>query len=183
MKIYGKDKLPKTGAVIVASNHISFLDPPAAAISLTREAHFAAKEALIKNKLLGPIICYLNAFPVKRGGFDNAALKNMVQVLQNGGVLIMFPEGTRSRIGDFLPFKRGIGYVVSKTGAAVLPVYIEGTNALKKRLLKSGGVVVRIGEPLYGLAEKFPGKEGFDSIADTVRGEIVKLKKQTYESV
>jgi len=88
----------------------------------------------------------------------------------------MFPEGTRSRIGDLLPFKRGIGYVVSKTQAAVLPVYIEGSNQLKRRFFQPGGITIRIGEPIYNLADKFPGKEGFDLIASAVKEEIIKLK-------
>lgn len=176
LKVVGRDHLPKTGPVIVASNHISFIDPPVVAVSIKREAHFAAKEPLFKNKILGPIIAYLNAFPVKRGGFDNAALKNSLDALYKGGVLIMFPEGTRSRINDLLPFKRGIGYVVSKTQAVVLPVYIVGSNKLKQRFFRRGGITVRIGEPMFNLGEKFPGKEGFDEIALAIREEIIKLR-------
>jgi len=176
LKITRYGCLPKAGPVVIASNHISFIDPPVVAVSIKREAHFAAKEPLFRNKILGPIITYLNAFPVKRGGFDNAALKNSLQALYQGGVLIMFPEGTRSRIGDLLPFKRGIGYVVSKTQAVVLPVYIEGSNQLKRRFFQPGGITIRIGEPIYNLADKFPGKEGFDLIASAVKEEIIKLK-------
>lgn len=178
LKIIGRKNVPKEGRVIVACNHIAALDPPVLGVSILRESHFAAKEPLFKNWFLGPAISYLNAFPVKRGGFDNAALKNSLNALLNDELLIMFPEGTRSRTGDFLPFRRGVGYVVAKTQAPVTPVYITGSNKLKERLFKRGGITVRFGKPIYGLAEKFPGKEGFDDIAQEIKKEIVKLKAQ-----
>lgn len=178
LKVTGKEQVPQSGPVVIASNHISFLDPPVLGAAIPRECHFAAKEQLFKKKLAGAVLSYLNAFPVKRGGFDNAALKNSLSALENSGALIMFPEGTRSRIGKMLPFKRGIGYVVSKTKPVVVPVYIYGSNRLKERLFKRGGVTLQIGEPLAGLADKFPGKEGFDQIAGEVRKAIVKLEEK-----
>lgn len=178
LKVTGIEMVPKRGPVIIASNHISFLDPAVLGATIPRECHFAAKEQLFKNKIIGSVISYLNAFPVKRGGFDNAALKNSLNALERQGTLIMFPEGTRSRTGKMLPFKRGIGYVVSKTKPIVVPVYIDGSNKLKERLFKRGGVFMQIGEPLAGLADKFPGKEGFDQIAEEVRKAIVKLEER-----
>lgn len=178
LKVTGTEMVPKTGPVIIASNHISFLDPPVLGAAIPRECHFAAKEQLFKNKIVGSAISYLNAFPVKRGGFDNAALKKSLNALEKQGTLIMFPEGTRSRTGKMLPFKRGIGYVVSKTRPVVVPVYIYGSNKLKERLFKRGGVIMQVGEPLTGLADKFPGKEGFDQIAEEVRKAIVKLEER-----
>jgi 1-acyl-sn-glycerol-3-phosphate acyltransferase len=137
-----------SGAVIVASNHIAYLDPPVIGASVLREAHFAAKAVLFKHPILKPLITYLNAFPVRRTGFDNQALKNSLKALNSGGLLVIFPEGTRSRIGEMLPFKRGVGYLAAKTKAAVLPAYISGTNRLKQRLFKPGGITVKFGKPL-----------------------------------
>ena len=178
LKVIGRDNVPKKGRVIVACNHIAAPDPPVLGVSILRESHYAAKEPLFKNRLLGTIISYLNAFPVKRGGFDNAAIKNSLNTLLNDELLIMFPEGTRSRTGSLLPFKRGIGYVVSKTQALVVPAYIYGSNKLKEWLFKRGGITVRFGEPIAGLAEKFPGKEGFDDIAQEIKKDIIKLEAQ-----
>ncbi len=177
LKVRGRKNVPVEGPVIIASNHISFLDPPILGVSIPREAHFAAKEELFKNILLGRLIAYLNAFPVKRSGFDNAALKNSLKALKNGGALIMFPEGTRSRTKDLLPFKRGIGYVVSKTKAVVIPVYIKGSNRLKHNIFTRNSISVFFGNQLSDLADKYPGKEGFEAIARVVREEIIKMKK------
>ena len=175
LRVEGKHNLPATGPVVVASNHIAFLDPPAVAVSLFREAHFAAKQDLFRIPVLGKIISNLNAFPVKRTGFDNRAIKISLEVLRKGGVLIVFPEGTRSRSGEMLPFRRGVGYFVSKTGAAVLPTYISGSNHLKRNLLKPGGITVKFGEPIFNLASDSTGSQQFEEIAARVRAAIEKI--------
>jgi len=177
-KVIGKDNLPPTGSVIVASNHIAFLDPPVIAVSLYREANFAAKMELFKNPIVSRLITYLNAFPVNRSGLDMAALRKSLEALNSNGVLIIFPEGTRSRIGEMLPFKRGIGYFVTKTKAAVLPLYIKGTNTFKKNLFKRGAITVRIGESIHGLADRFTGDDRYERISEEIRKAIVRLKNQ-----
>jgi 1-acyl-sn-glycerol-3-phosphate acyltransferase len=168
--------MPRTGAVIIASNHIALIDPPVLGASIFREANFAAKVELFRHPLLKMLISYLNAFPVRRDGIDNVALKNSLRTIEAGKVLIIFPEGTRSRSGEMLPFKRGVGYIVARTKAVVLPVYIKGTNALNKCLFKPGGITVRIGEPLWDLAEKFKGEDCFERIAEEVKAAVVRLK-------
>ena len=178
LRIHNKKNLPKTGAVIVASNHISFIDPPVIGVSIFREATFAAKKELFQNFILGSIITYLNSIPVRRTGFDNEALKYFIKALKKEQVLIMFPEGTRSRIGTMLPFKRGVGYMVAKTGATVLPTYIIGTDKLKKRLFRPGGITVRFGEPMFNLAGKYDGEESYELIAQDVQKAVEKLKAE-----
>ena len=178
LRIHNKKNLPKTGAVIVASNHISFIDPPVIGVSIFREATFAAKKELFQNFILGSIITYLNSIPVRRTGFDNEALKYFIKALKKEQVLIMFPEGTRSRIGTMLPFKRGVGYMVAKTGATVLPTYIIGTDKLKKRLFRPGGITVRFGVPMFDLAGKYDGEESYELIAQDVQKAVEKLKAE-----
>lgn len=178
LKISGKRNLPPVGPVIVASNHIAFIDPPVIGASVWRESHFAAKKELFNNFLLKPVISYLNTFPVKRTGFDNAALKICVNALKSGGVLVFFPEGTRSRTGVMLPFKRGIGYLVAKTGAAVLPTYISGTNELRKRLFKPGGITIRFGEPIHNLLNAHKGEGQYEKIAAEVQKAVMNLKAE-----
>ena len=178
LKIHNKKNLPKTGAVIVASNHISFIDPLVIGVSIFREATFAAKKELFKNVILGSIITYLNSIPVRRTGFDNEALKYFIKALKKDQVLIMFPEGTRSRIGTMLPFKRGVGYMVAKTGATILPTYLVGTDKLKKRFFKPGGITIRFGEPIPNLADKYDGEEKYELIAKDVQRAVEKLKEE-----
>ncbi len=107
-----------------------------------------------------------------------AALKKSLEALNSNGVLIIFPEGTRSRTGEMLPFKRGIGYFVPKTKAAVLPLYIKGTNTFKKNLFKRGAINVRIGESIHGLADKYTGDDRYERISEEIRKAIVRLKNQ-----
>lgn len=176
LKVTSSRNLPDIGPVIVASNHISFIDPPVVGSSISREAFFAAKKELFANRMFGKLISHFNAFPVKRAEFDLTALKKSVEALKSGGVLIMFPEGTRSRSRDMLPFKRGVGYLVEKTGAAVLPAYISGSNRLKENLFRSGGIVLRFGEPLYRLAEKHQGDDRYERIAGEVQDAVAILR-------
>ena len=175
-RVIGKDNLPPAGSVIVASNHIAFLDPPVIAVSLSREANFAAKMELFRNPIVSWIITYLNAFPVNRGRLDMTALRKSLEALDSNEVLIVFPEGTRSRTGEMLPFKRGIGYFVTKTKAPVLPVYIKGTDTFKQNLFRRGAITVRIGELISDLADKYTGDDRYDKIAEEVRKAIVELK-------
>lgn len=174
-RVIGGKNLPAEGPVIVACNHISAFDPPALAVALYREAHFAAKKELFGIPVIGRLISMLNAFPVRRDGFDNRAVKHSIKALKEGGVLIMFPEGTRSRTGEMLPFRRGIGFIVDKTDAAVLPAYITGSDKIKKRILKPGGITIKFGEIVYNLNSIYSGSDKFERIARHVRDEVEKL--------
>ena len=176
MKVHGHENLPANGAVIVASNHIAMLDPPVIGVSIKREAHFAAKIELFKNPFLRKLITYLNTFPVNRSGFDFAALKKSLEVLKSQGVLIMFPEGTRSRTGEMLPFRKGIGFLVEKTRAPVLPVFVSGTDDIRKGLFKPGGITVKIGKAICGLAEKYQGEDKYEKMALEIRKAVLALK-------
>nr|MBC8204052.1 1-acyl-sn-glycerol-3-phosphate acyltransferase [FCB group bacterium] len=98
-----------------------------------------------------------------------------IKALKEGGALIMFPEGTRSRTGEMLPFRRGIGFIVDKTDAAVLPAYITGSDKIKKRILKPGGITIKFGEIVYNLNSIYSGSDKFERIARHVRDEVEKL--------
>ena len=175
-RVIGRDKLPREGAVIVASNHASWLDPPVAAVALHRESHFAAKKEIFGVAVIGPLIKYLNSIPVRRSGFDNEALKRFIEVLSEGKVLLMFPEGTRSRTEEMLDFRRGVGYLVVKSGAAVQPIYIAGSRNPKKSLFRKGGITVYLGEPIFGLSETFTGELRYEEIAAEIQSAVRSLE-------
>ncbi len=177
LKVSGARNLPRTGPVIIASNHISFIDPPVLGSSIHREAFYAAKKELFTNRWSGGVISHFNAFPVRRSGFDSTALKKSIEALESDGVLIMFPEGTRSRSKGMLPFKRGVGYLVEKTGAAVLPAYLAGSNRLKQHLFKPGGIILRFGQPIFGLAEHYTGDDRYEQIAGEIESAVVNLRE------
>ena len=148
MRIYGDEKVPRTGGVIIASNHISYNDPPMVGSAVPRELHFLAKEELFANPVFAALIRSYNAIPVKRATGDVGALKKAVRLLKEGRAMIMFPEGTRSLSGKFLKPKPGVGMIASMADVPVVPTYVAGTNALGAAFTRRRPVVVRFGEPV-----------------------------------
>ena len=130
-KVEGLENIPKTGALLIAGNHLSNADPPAigAFAGLVRDSRFVAKKELFEIPVLGWFFRHCNYIPVDRNRTigDMGALKEVVDALNKGESVVMFPEGTRSKTGKPQKPKSGIGFLVYKTGAPVLPVRIEGT--------------------------------------------------------
>ena len=131
IEVQGLENIPKEGALLIAGNHLSNADPPAigAFAGLVRDSRFVAKKELFAIPVLGWFFRHCNYIPVdrKRTIGDMGALKEVVDALEHGESVIMFPEGTRSKTGLPQKPKSGIGFLVYKTGAPVLPVKIEGT--------------------------------------------------------
>jgi len=130
-KVEGLENIPKTGALLIAGNHLSNADPPAigAFAGLVRDSRFVAKKELFAIPLVGWFFRHCNYISVDRARQigDFGALKEVVSALENNESVVMFPEGTRSKTGKPQKPKSGIGFLVYKTGAPVLPVKIEGT--------------------------------------------------------
>ncbi len=148
MRIHGDEWVPREGGVIIASNHISYNDPPVVASAVPRELHFLAKEELFRNPVFGALIRSYNAMPVKRGSGDIGAVRKALRLLKEGNAMIMFPEGTRSLSGKFLKPKPGVGMVASMADVPVVPTYVAGTNNLGAAFMRKRPVVVRFGEPI-----------------------------------
>lgn len=123
-KIFGKEHVPKTGPVILASNHISNLDPPVLGCSIDRQVHYMAKEELFHIPILSFLIKNFGAFPIRRGASDRKAIKTALHLLQEGKVLGVFPEGTRSKTGEIGKGLPGAALFALKTDAVVIPVGI-----------------------------------------------------------
>ncbi len=143
-EVRGRENFPREGPVIIIANHISYLDPVAVGVATPRTVRFMAKEELFHIPVLKWIIRGLHAFPVRRGHSDRAALKAALEVLHNGQVLGIFPEGTRAHDGRLLPFQHGAALLALKTGAPLVPVAIKNTN----RVLRGQRVRVIFGPPL-----------------------------------
>lgn len=142
IRVIGEDRIPSEGPVIICSNHISELDPPLVAISVKREMAFFAKSELFRIPVLGFLISRLNAFPVERGKGDRAALKKSVEVLKEGNMLLIFPEGSRNRSGTLKELQQGAGFMAVKSGAKVVPAAIKGNYDRNK------GVTMVFGKPI-----------------------------------
>ena len=130
-QVEGLENIPKTGALLIAGNHLSNADPPAIGCmaGLVRDSRFVAKKELFQVPGLGWFFRHCNYIPVDRARQigDFGALKEVVSALEKGESVVMFPEGTRSKTGKPQKPKSGIGFLVYKTGVPVLPVKIEGT--------------------------------------------------------
>ena len=121
-KYIGKENVPADGAYILASNHCHATDPILIGIGLKREIHFMAKEELFKNKFVNWFIRKLGAFPVDRGKADTGSIRHFEEVLNEGSLIGIFIEGTRSKDGEFLPPKNGCSLIAWDTKAAVIPI-------------------------------------------------------------
>ncbi len=147
-KAEGLENIPKTGALIIAGNHLSNADPPAIGsfAGLVRDSRFVAKKELFSVPGLGWFFRRSGYIPVDRARTigDFGALKEVVRALEQGQSVVMFPEGTRSKTGKPQKPKSGIGFLVYKTGAPVLPVKVEGTFGwpwVRKIRVKFGTVI------------------------------------------
>jgi 1-acyl-sn-glycerol-3-phosphate acyltransferase len=180
----GEENLPKTGGVILAPNHVSHLDPPAACCALKRTVHCMAKEELFSNKLFGRMITMLAAFPVRRGEGDTEAIRTAISLLEQGEVVLLFPEGTRGDGERIQPINRGVGMIAKKSGVPVVPVAITGTEvvmpAVKGRKARRHRMTVAIGKP-FTYEETSTGsneRENRDLFARRLRDEILGLCHQ-----
>ncbi len=129
VKVQRADQIPDTGAVIVAPNHRSFIDFLIVGTTVTRrKAFFMAKDDLWDTKLLGRLLETFGAFPVNRAGADRLALDRARAVLEQGELLILFPEGTRRSGPKIEDLHEGAAFLAARTGAPIVPVGVGGTS-------------------------------------------------------
>ena len=145
IQVEGRENIPTSGGFVLASNHRSYADPPLLATRLRgQRCVFMAKEELFRNKFFGWLIRKLGAFPVTRGAGDNGVIETAEQYVRSGRVLMIFPEGTRSKDGRVGRGKTGVALIAAQTGAPVVPVGITFTGKLHFR----SKIVVRFGKPI-----------------------------------
>lgn len=122
MKYVGTENIPTSGAYILASNHRLATDPIMMGMGLKRQILFMAKEELFKNKFLGWFMRKLGSFPIGRGKADTGSIRHFEKALEDGALIGIFIEGTRSKTGDFLPPKNGVSLIAYDTKTPVIPV-------------------------------------------------------------
>ncbi|MEX1118281.1 MAG: lysophospholipid acyltransferase family protein, partial [Terrimicrobiaceae bacterium] len=150
MKVIHPERMIESGPLILAVNHASYFDPPLAGICSRRAVHYLARKSLLEWPVFGPLFPAMNVIPVERDGNDMSALRVVIRKINQGEGVVLFPEGTRSRDGSLGEARGGIGLVIAKTGATVLPMRIFGSfeafprDAALPRLLP---ITVSIGEP------------------------------------
>src|SRR2546423_104871 len=159
------------GPLIVAANHRSFLDPFVIGASLPwrRPMNYVAKRELFESRWQGWLLSRVGAFPIRRGESDEEAMKTARMVLERGGTICIFPEGTRIRTGSLATPKRGVGRLALQTGAPVVPVAVLGTEKVRRGWrIRPRKVRLRMGR-----AMTFPRSERpSPALAATVTGRI-----------
>lgn len=180
-RVIHPERVIQEGPVILAMNHESYLDPPLAGISCRRAIYYLARKTLLQIPVLGPILPKVNVIPVDQEGNDRSALKALIRALKaNQGVLV-FPEGSRSLDGNLQPGLPGVGFVIAKTLAPVVPMRIFGAH----RALPRGSSKVRltpitivVGEPLHFTAAEMEGngREVYPRLSQRVMDAIAELQ-------
>jgi 1-acyl-sn-glycerol-3-phosphate acyltransferase len=181
MRVIHPERMVESGPLLIAVNHSSFFDPPLAGICSHRGVFYLARKTLLKWPFFGPLFPAMNVIPVERDGNDMSALREVIKKVKEGNAVLLFPEGTRSRDGDLQPARAGIGLVIAKTGAPVLPMRIFGAyEAFPKsaRRFQLSQITVVIGEPIHFSAEEISNvsRETYQLLSDRVMDAIGSLK-------
>jgi len=179
-RVIHRERMIQSGPVILAMNHQSYLDPPLAGTTCDRAIYFLARRTLLDLPLLGWVLPKLNVIPVNQEGVDRSAIKAVIRVLQAGNGVLVFPEGSRTLDGTLQPAEPGMGLVIAKTLAPVVPLRIFGA---REALPRSGGrlrfvpITVVIGEPIFfSAADIRPGgKDLYARLSDRVMKAIASL--------
>jgi 1-acyl-sn-glycerol-3-phosphate acyltransferase len=160
-KSYGLQNLPAEGPCIIASNHLSFLDPIAVGLLTHRRVSFMARRDLLDNKIFGLLIRNLETIPLNRNGQDIKAIRQALRLLEQERILCIFPEGRRSPDGNLGKPLQGVEVLAKKSQAKVVPVYLEGTNLalpLNACFIRLKKIRAFVGKPIEPETDKPSGE-------------------------
>ncbi len=150
-RVAGRENWPESGGALVCANHQSYLDPPLVGLTCPRRLTYLGRQTLFANKLLAPIITFLDTIPIDREGGGLAGLKETLRRLKRGDMVLIFPEGTRTRDGQLQPLKPGFCAVARRSNVPLVPVALDGAYDAWPRsspLPRGGRLSVVIGKPV-----------------------------------
>jgi 1-acyl-sn-glycerol-3-phosphate acyltransferase len=178
LKFFGRENIPAQGGYLLASNHLSNLDPMLLGVASGRKISFMAKDSLFKNRFFAFILHGVMAFPIKRESLDISTIKEALKRLGSHG-LVVFPQGTRQTAGSIKTegSKAGVGLLAVKANVPIVPAFIHGSDKAMPpgaKFVKPTQVTVRFGEPI-----KVSKDLGYEEIAFQVMEAIKKLSQQT----
>jgi 1-acyl-sn-glycerol-3-phosphate acyltransferase len=179
-RAYGQENIIEEGPAIMAANHQSYLDPPLVGITCRNELYFLARKTLFEKKLLGPLIARVNALPVDLSRGDLTAFRAVMSLLKEGHRTVIFPEGTRSLTGQIQQARPGIGLIIAKTLAPVVPMRIFGSFEAwpKAGKIKLHPITVVVGKPMHFKKEDCAdrGREAYQKISEQVLAAIAAIE-------
>lgn len=184
LQAYGRKNVPQTGGFILASNHASYLDPPALAATCPRKLCFLAKEELFKIVFLKQLISALNTYPVNSRSADFSSLRRAIKELKQGKGLTIFPEGRRTADGRIDQPSKGIGFLAAKTAVPIVPAFIEGSNKawpVDSKFIRPKKIKVYFGKAIQPqqLRGQLQGEEYYQRIAEATMEEISRLRQNS----
>ena len=180
-RIIGAERLRFEGAALIASNHVSFLDPPFIGQAFEGPIHYFARKTLFDHPLAGWVLRRWQSIPIDREKPDAASLKTTIRLLRSGAKVLVFPEGTRSPDGNLQRAEAGVGLFIAQSEAPVLQVRLFGTREAYPRgakVLHPAQVTMVVGEMWKPELTQFPGsgRELYQGLADEVMRRIGELQ-------
>ena len=172
IEVIGRENVPLTGPLIIACNHVAYLDPPALGCMSPRPVFYMAKKELFDIFFLGKLIRKLGAFPVDRSRGDTPAMKAALRVLQTGAALGIFPEGTRNPERLVVP-QVGVAFLAAVSGATVIPAFVDGTTNAKQ--FKQ--ITVIFGKPIENKLPRKASREALAKYTEDLMGRIYALRE------
>jgi len=181
VRLIGRQNVPKTGPLIIASNHLSWADIPLIPAFLKRKVVYMAKEETFQGKM-GWLVRFLGAFPVKRGEADRQSLRAAEEQLKAGRILIIFPEGTRSKVHRLGQAHAGLGMIALRSGIPVVPMAINGSEKAFKKFRPR--ITIIFGEPMILTPKgKKITREDIDEATEQVMLRIASMLPPEYRGV
>ena len=181
LRVVHRERMINHGPVILAANHQSYFDPPLAGSVSDRAIYFLARRTLLNGAVLGWLLPKLNVVPVdSEGGKDRTALKALIRILRAGEGTLVFPEGQRTLDGNLQPAQPGLGLVIARTLAPVVPMRIFGAYEawpIHEKWPRLGRVTIIVGEPIYFTQQDVEagGKELYQRLSQRVMDAIATL--------
>ncbi len=168
-RVIGAENLRFDGPAIIASNHVSFLDPPFVGQAFDEPLYFFARKTLFDHPIAGKVLREWQTIPIDRDKPDTASLKATIRLLKSGKKVLMFPEGTRSPDGQLQKGEAGVGLFLAKTGAPVLPVRIFGSYEAYPRgakFLRPSSITLVVGQKYQPDLSASHGRDLYQAVAD-----------------
>lgn len=184
IKVKGEENIPESGPFLIASNHISFLDPVAIGAASPRPLNFMARDDLFSNRIFGWLLRNVNVFPVKRENREDiSAIREALKRLRKGEGLVIFPEGRRGDSDKLGEGRVGAALLAYKSGALIIPAFIKGSDKALPRdakFIRLGPISVTFGKSIDVSKLELKGnkRENYKEITERVMDAISRLKDE-----
>lgn len=182
-QVHGRENVPQTGAAVIAANHVSYLDPPAVGAGLKRNCYYMGKKELFKIPVFAQLIRLCGCFPVDRDKQDRKAIRDAVQLLKEGNLLAVFPEGSRSPDGTLQEAGIGAALIANRAGVPIVPAVVRGTYEalpMGAKWVRRADISVTYGKPIPSSPPdgKKANKERLQEITDRLMAEIARMQAE-----